>query len=95
MNILDQLAEHARQRVAAAKAVKPLAEIEREALARPKADFTEALPYGLYQEYSFFAGRLRNERQISSLHRGGRTQACVAEGDYMSGLTFLQCFSWP
>ena len=39
MNILDQLAEHARQRVAASKAVKPLAEIEREALALPKADF--------------------------------------------------------
>ena len=39
MNILDQLAEHARQRVAAAKAVKPLSEIEREALALPKGDF--------------------------------------------------------
>lgn len=39
MNILDQLAEHARQRVAAAKVVKPLAEIEREALALPRGDF--------------------------------------------------------
>ncbi|MBR3274944.1 MAG: indole-3-glycerol phosphate synthase TrpC [Clostridia bacterium] len=39
MNILDQLAEHARQRVAAAKALKPLSEIEREALALPKGDF--------------------------------------------------------
>ena len=39
MNILDQLAEHAWQRVAAAKAVKPLSEIEREALALPKGDF--------------------------------------------------------
>jgi len=41
MNILDQLADHARQRVAAAKALKPLAEIERQALALPK----EAFPF--------------------------------------------------
>jgi indole-3-glycerol phosphate synthase len=39
MNILDQLADHARQRVAAAKAVTPLAEIERMALELPKGDF--------------------------------------------------------
>ena len=39
MTILDQLAEHARQRVAVKKAVKPLAEMEREALALPKGDF--------------------------------------------------------
>jgi len=39
MNILDQLADHARQRVAAAKALKPLAEIERQALALPKGAF--------------------------------------------------------
>jgi len=39
MTILDQLANYARQRVAAAKAVKPLAEMEREALALPKGDF--------------------------------------------------------
>ena len=39
MNILDQLADHARQRVAAAKALKPPAEIERQALALPKGDF--------------------------------------------------------
>ena len=39
MTILDQLADYARQRVAAAKAVKPLAEMEREALALPKGDF--------------------------------------------------------
>ena len=39
MTILDQLADYARQRVAAAKAVKPFAEIEREALALAKGDF--------------------------------------------------------
>ncbi len=39
MNILDQLAEHARQRVAAAKTIHPMAEIRREALALPKGDF--------------------------------------------------------
>ena len=39
MNILEQLAEHARQRVGAAKAVKPLAEIEREALTLPRGAF--------------------------------------------------------
>ena len=39
MNILDQLADHARQRVAAAKTLKPLAEIERQALALPKGAF--------------------------------------------------------
>ena len=39
MNILEQLAEHARQRVAAAKAVKSLEAIEREALALSKGDF--------------------------------------------------------
>lgn len=39
MTILDKLAEHARQRVAVKKAVKPLAEMEREALALPKGDF--------------------------------------------------------
>ena len=39
MNILDQLAEHARERVAAAKREKPLPELRREALAVPKGDF--------------------------------------------------------
>ena len=39
MNILDQLAEQARQRVVTAKAVKPLAEIKREAMSLPKGDF--------------------------------------------------------
>jgi len=39
MNILDQLADHARQRVAAAKAARPLAEIRRAALALPRGDF--------------------------------------------------------
>ena len=37
MNILDQLAEHARQRVEAAKQTLPLAEIKRQALALPLA----------------------------------------------------------
>ena len=39
MTILDQLAEHAVKRVAEAKAVKPLEEVKREALALPKGDF--------------------------------------------------------
>ena len=39
MNILDQLAEHARQRVEAAKQTVPLAEAKRQALALPKGDF--------------------------------------------------------
>ena len=39
MNILDRLAEHARERVAAAKRVKPLSEVKREALSLPKGDF--------------------------------------------------------
>lgn len=39
MNILDQLAEFARQRVAAAKTIRPVAEVRREALALPKGDF--------------------------------------------------------
>ena len=39
MNILDQLADYARQRVAASKTVKPLTEIQRQALALPKGDF--------------------------------------------------------
>lgn len=39
MNILDQLAEHARQRVAAAKAVAPAAEVRRAALEMPKGDY--------------------------------------------------------
>ena len=39
MSILDQLADHARQRVAAAKAVAPTAEVRRAALALPKGDF--------------------------------------------------------
>ena len=39
MTILDQLADYARQRVAAAKAVKPPAEIRRQALELPKGDF--------------------------------------------------------
>ncbi len=39
MSILDQLAEHARQRVAAAKAAVPMAVMRREALALPKGDF--------------------------------------------------------
>ena len=39
MNILDQLAEHARQRVEAAKQTLPLAKIKRQALALPKGDF--------------------------------------------------------
>ena len=40
MTILDQLAEHARERVAAAKMIKPMAEVRREALALPKGDFS-------------------------------------------------------
>ena len=45
MNILDQLAEHARQRVEAAKQTVPLAEAKRQALALPKGDlrFEKAL----------------------------------------------------
>ena len=39
MSILDQLAEHARQRVAAAKAAVPMAVMRCEALALPKGDF--------------------------------------------------------
>ena len=39
MNILDQITEHARERVAHAKTVRPPAEIRREALALPKGDF--------------------------------------------------------
>ena len=39
MNILDQLADHARQRVAAAKAIRPMAELRRAALAMSKGDF--------------------------------------------------------
>ena len=40
MNILDQLADHARRRVAAAKAVAPEAEVRRRALELPRGDFT-------------------------------------------------------
>ena len=39
MNILDGLAEHARERVAQAKAAKPTADVCREALAMPRGDF--------------------------------------------------------
>ena len=39
MNILDQLADYARQRVAAAKAVTPTAEVRRAALELPRGDF--------------------------------------------------------
>ena len=39
MSILDQLAEHARERVARARAQRPAAELYREALALPKGDF--------------------------------------------------------
>ena len=39
MNILEQLADHARQRVAAAKAIRPMAELRRAALAMSKGDF--------------------------------------------------------
>ena len=40
MTILDQLAEHARERVAQAKAVKPFSEISREAMALSRGDFS-------------------------------------------------------
>ena len=40
MSILDQLADHARERVAAAKATRPLADIRREALSLPRGDFS-------------------------------------------------------
>ena len=39
MTILDQLADHARQRVSAAKAAVPTAEVRRRALELPKGDF--------------------------------------------------------
>ncbi len=39
MNILEQLAEHARERVACAKAERPLKELQRKALALPRGDF--------------------------------------------------------
>ena len=40
MTILDQLADYARERVAAAKSVRPLEQVRAEALALPKGDFT-------------------------------------------------------
>ena len=39
MTILDQLAEYARERVAAAKVIKPMAEVRCDALTLPKGDF--------------------------------------------------------
>ena len=39
MTILDRLADHAGERVAAAKKIKPLEEVKAEALALPKGDF--------------------------------------------------------
>lgn len=39
MTILDQLAEHARERVATSKANRPLEQVKAEALALPKGDF--------------------------------------------------------
>lgn len=39
MTILDQLADYARERVAAAKIVRPLEQVKAEALALPKGDF--------------------------------------------------------
>ncbi len=39
MTILDQLADYARERVAAAKSVRPLAQVKAEALSLPKGDF--------------------------------------------------------
>lgn len=39
MTILDQLAEHARERVATAKSIRPLEQVKAEALALPKGDF--------------------------------------------------------
>ena len=39
MTILDQLAEHARQRVAVARTISPMEDIRREALLLPKGDF--------------------------------------------------------
>ena len=39
MTILDQLAEHARQRVAVARTIRPMEDIRREALLLPKGDF--------------------------------------------------------
>ncbi len=39
MNILDQLADYARQRVAASKAARPTAEVRRQALELPRGDF--------------------------------------------------------
>ncbi len=45
MTILDQLADHARERVAAAKSIRPLEQVKAEALALPRGDFafTKAL----------------------------------------------------
>jgi len=40
MNILEQLAEHARQRVAVARTIRPMEDIRREALLLPKGDFS-------------------------------------------------------
>ncbi len=39
MTILDQLAEHARERVAASKSIRPLEQVRAEAQALPKGDF--------------------------------------------------------
>ena len=41
MTILDQLADHARERVAAASMERPVEAVRREALALPKGDFPE------------------------------------------------------
>ena len=39
MTILDQLADHARERVAEAKSIRPLEDVKAAALALPKGDF--------------------------------------------------------
>lgn len=39
MTILDQLADHARERVAVARSIRPLEQVKAEALALPKGDF--------------------------------------------------------
>ena len=69
MNILDQLAEHARQRVEAAKQTVPLAEAKRQALALPKGDFrfekAPAKPGLAFSGFSRFANMASNRRTSS------------------------------
>ena len=93
MNILDQLADHARQRVAAAKAIRPMAAVEREALDKTGA-IAEALGFYFNAQGAMVSNRSAIALRAADLGRRVKT-AAVAVGSRKAEAIIAVCMHHP